>query len=170
MTDIQQTADTMNWEVDKKKLPETLNVLTILTFIGCGVFGLFSLWGFTQAQNNLNKVLEMQNNMDNIPDFAKRMMGPHAVEMAQKAYDNRLPILLLTLVSYALCVYGAAQMRGRKKQGFYIYLLGELALPIVTSAIFLGVTALSGGFTILIGWGIIAIFIILYATQLKHLS
>jgi hypothetical protein len=170
MTDIQQTADTMNWEVDKKKLPETLNVLTILTFIGCGLGALGSIWSFIKAQSSLDKIMEMQNNMDKVPDFLKKMVGPRALEMAQKSYDNRLPILVLALVGYALCTYGALQMRERKKLGFSIYLLGELVVPIASVIIFIGSDALFGSSPIIVGWLIISIFIILYATQLKHLS
>lgn len=168
MADLQQTKDNINWEVDKDKLPETLNVLTILTFVGCGLQLLFSFVGYARAQANLDTIVAAENN-ENTPSFAKKLMGPHALEIAQNSLENRLPILILTLVSCALCIYGAIQMRARKKQGFYMYLIGELVLPIITSAIFLGVAAMTG-MGALFGFLIVAVFLILYASQLKHLS
>jgi FtsH-binding integral membrane protein len=168
MADLQQTKDNINWEVDKDKLPETLNVLTILTFVGCGLQLLFSFVGYARAQASLDTIVAAENN-ENTPSFAKKLMGPHALEIAQNSLENRLPILILTLVSCALCIYGAIQMRARKKQGFYIYLIGELVLPIITSAIFLGVAAMTGMGAIF-GFAIVAVFLILYAAQLKHLS
>jgi hypothetical protein len=168
MTDIQQTGDTMNWEVDKKKLPETLNVLTILTFIGCGVGLLSSLWSFVGAQRSYDTMLQAQGNLENAPDFAKKLAGPEMLEMLRKTLENRTPILLLGLVGYALCLYGAIQMRAKKKQGFGIYVIGEL-LPVAGALIFIGFGVLTG-FTLGFAFLIPAVFIILYATQLKHLS
>ncbi len=168
MTDIQQTADTMNWEVDKKKLPETLNVLTILTFIGCGLGALGSIWGFFSAQRTYDATLQVQGNLENAPDFAKKLMGPDVLEMLRRTLENRMPILLLGLVGYGLCLYGAIQMRARKKAGFGIYVIGEL-LPVAASLIFIGIGLLSA-FTLGLTFAIPAVFIILYATQLKHLS
>jgi hypothetical protein len=168
MADIQQTADSINWEVDKKKIPETLNVLTILTFIGCGLGFLSSLWSFFSAQKSYDAMLQAQGNLENAPDFAKKLAGPEMLEMLRKTLENRIPILLLGVVGYALCLYGAIQMRARKKQGFGIYVIGEL-LPVAGALIFIGFGILTG-FTLAFAFLIPALFIILYATQLKHLS
>jgi hypothetical protein len=168
MADLQQSKDQLNWEVDKDRLPDTLNVLTILTFVGCGLQLLFSFVGYAGAQGSLEKIAAAESN-ENTPSFAKKLMGPHALEIAQSSLDNRLPILILTLVSCALCIYGAVQMRARKKQGYYIYAIGELVLPVITSAIFLGVAAMTGMGAIF-GFLIVAVFLILYGSQLKHLS
>lgn len=168
MTDIQQTADVLNWDDKQKKLPEMLNVLTILTFVGCGVFTLSSIWSYMTAQRSYDAIVQMQGQMDNAPEFAKKLMGPHMMEIAQKTLENRLPILLLSLISYGLCLYGAIQMRARKKLGFSIYVIGEL-LPVAASLIFIGV-GMYAGFTMAFGLLIPAVFIILYATQLKYLS
>ncbi len=152
---------------EPKKIPDMLNVLTILTFVGSGIGFCSSIWGFFKAQDSYDKMVEAQSKLDSMPDFAKKMMGPEMLEMTRKALDNRTPILILALLSYALCVYGAIQMRQLKKPGFTIYLVGEL-LPIVAGAIFIGV-GLFGGFAI-VGYLIYAVFIILYATQLKYLK
>jgi hypothetical protein len=168
MADIQQTADVLNWDKDEKKVPEMLNVLTILTYIGCGLGVLSSLWSYIKATENYNKVLENQSKMENAPDFAKSLMGPHPLELAQKTLDNRMPILLLTMVSYGLCLYGAMQMRKRKKIGYSVYVIGEI-LPIAALFIFIGI-GLYGGFALAMILLFPILFIILYSTQLKHLS
>jgi hypothetical protein len=152
---------------EPKKIPDMLNVLTILTFVGSGVFSLSSIWSFFKAQDSYDKMVEAQSKLDSMPDFAKKFMGPEMVEMTRRALDNRTPILILSLLSYALCIYGAIQMRHFKKSGFTIYLVGEL-LPIVAGAIFIGM-GFGGGFAIA-GYLIYAVFIILYATQLKYLK
>jgi hypothetical protein len=169
MAELQQTTEPINWEVDKKKLPEMINVLTILTFVGCAVFALFSLYGFVNAQKSYDTLVQMQDKLDNAPDFVKKLTGPNAVENARKAWDNRLPILLLSLAGYVLCTYGAMQMRALKKLGFSIYLIGELVLPLVSTVIFLGFGSVSG-FAAAFGLLFPVLFIILYATQLKKLA
>jgi hypothetical protein len=167
MTDTNTKPDQLNW-VEPKKLPDMLNVLTILTFIGSGLAVLISLYGFVKAPQTYSEMVKMQDKMDQVPAFVKKMMGADPVGAALKALDNRTPLLLLSLVAYGLCIYGAIQMRNYKKIGFSIYVLGEL-LPLVTSALFLGTASLSGTgviFSLLLS----LVFIILYATQLKNLS
>ena len=79
-----------------------------------------------------------------------------------------MPLLLLSLVGYALCLYGANQMRQRKKMGFSLYVIGEI-VPVVALFIFIGTGAMMG-VTLVTSLIFPAVFIILYATQLKHLS
>jgi hypothetical protein len=168
MTESNPTVDTLDWDEKGKKLPDMLNVLTILTFIGCGLGLISSIWSFSSAQKGYDAAVDMQSKLDNLPDYAKRMMGPDPVAMARKSLENRMPILLLTLVAVALCLYGAIQMRKKKKAGFSLYLIGEV-LPIITTFIFLGFGLLSG-FTLTLAFFFPVLFIILYATQLKHLA
>ncbi|MDP4148869.1 MAG: hypothetical protein Q8927_21085 [Bacteroidota bacterium] len=171
MTDIQQkqpAGNAANWDPEKKKVPETLNVLTILTYIGCGLGLIFSVYGFFTAQATYELMLQKQGSLDNLPDFAKKMMGPEMLEMYHKMFENRIPILLLALIGYVLCFYGATQMRQRKKMGFSLYVIGEI-VPVVALFIFIGTGAMIG-VTLVTSLIIPAVFIILYATQLKHLS
>ena len=91
----------------------------------------------------------------------------HFEEMVTRAYENRLPILILSLVAIGLSLYGVLQMRKLKKQGFLFYVIGEL-LPFLTGAFFIGTFTLSGTFAV-VGYVIAAIFIILYASHRKNL-
>ena len=166
------TPDVLTFDENiKPKLPTGLNVLTILSFIGCAFQLLGSLWSFFTAKKSydgLDKLTE-QMNSENMPGWVKSMMGDpeKMVKMITKAYENRIPIVLLSLVATALCFYGAMQMRKLKKQGFTLYTIGEL-LPFLTQILFIGTFALSG-FAMYFAVGIAALFILLYFTQRKYL-
>ncbi|RYY70337.1 MAG: hypothetical protein EOO13_06860 [Chitinophagaceae bacterium] len=172
MSDQNTTVDSLNMnEFDKPKLPTGLNVLTILTFIGCALQLLGVVFGFMGAKKNLDEKDSMMAKMTSgeMPSFMKSMMPDmkHYEEMVTKSYENRIPILALGLIAVFLCFYGALQMRKLKKQGYLLYVVGEL-LPLVSSALFLGAFAFSGvGFAI--GAGIMLLFILLYTMQRKHL-
>lgn len=66
-----------NLDFEKEKLPSGLNILTILSFIGCGIGFLGSFWGIYSAKSNFDKKEEVlkQMNDPNMPSFAKKMMG-----------------------------------------------------------------------------------------------
>lgn len=172
MSDNYNTNDSLTVnEYEQTPLPTGLNVLTILTIIGC-VIGLgFSILGFVNAKSSYDKkeqVLEQMKSADT-PKFLKSMMGDPAnfEQTVIKGYENRIPILILSLVALALCFVGAMQMRKRKKQGYLLYVIGEL-IPFVTMAFFIGFFALSG-FTFIFSLVIAAVFILLYTMQKKHL-
>lgn len=164
--------DTLRYDdFDKPKLPSTLNVLTILTFIGSAFQLIGGIFGFINAKKTYDerdKVME-QMSSGKMPSWMKSIMPDkeNFVEMVTKNYENRIPIFVLTLLAAILCIVGAIQMRKLKKQGFTIYLIGEL-LPFLTTAFFIGMFAFSGmGF--MFGVGLTVLFIILYITQRKHL-
>ena len=103
------------------------------------------------------------------PAFARNMMGdPKDYEMLMtKSLENRIPILIISLVSIALCFYGALQMRKLNKQGYLLYIIGEL-LPFAITIFFLGAFAMKG-FGFYFSIGIALLFILLYTSQRKHL-
>ncbi len=155
----------------KSKLPSGLNVLTILTFIGCTLQLLTAIWSYSKAQSNFDgreKLLE-QMSSGTMPSWAKSLMGDpnNMIAMITKSYENRLPILLMTLAAAALCFMGALQMRKLKKQGFLVYAIGEL-LPFLTLILFIGTFSFSGfGFYLSAGFALL--FIFLYSLQRKNL-
>jgi len=166
MTDMSQNFDLPS--DNKPSVPTGINVLTILTFIGCGLGFIGAIWQFFGAKRNLDKMEEMINSgkYDEMPAILKKMMSPAALEVARKSYENRVPVTLISLVALVLCLVGAIQMRSLKKQGYFLYVIGEL-LPFVGMLIFVGVASLSG-------FGIIAViialvFVLLYTGQRKHL-
>lgn len=165
-------ADVLHFdEQNKPKLPSGLNVLTILSFIGCALQLLGSLWGFFTAQKSYDGIdkLQAQMNSDSMPGWLKSLMGDpeNMIETIRKSYENRIPIVLLSLVAVALCFYGALQMRQLKKQGFMLYTIGEL-LPFLIQLLFIGAFVFTG-VGMIIGIAIALLFIFLYSTQRKHL-
>jgi hypothetical protein len=168
MADINQTSNTANFLEEPQKLPSMLNVLTILTFIASGLGIISGCYSFFAASSNYDKAVQTQDKMEQMPDWVKSMTGPNMVEAAHRQLENRLPIMLLTIVASALCLYGAIQMRKYKKNGFSIYIIGDL-LSFVTMGLFIGFGYIST-FALVFSIVITALFIGLYATQLKYLK
>ena len=151
-----------------KGLPGMLNVLTILTFIGCGIAYISSIISFFSASNYEKDMAEMEELQDNMGDNElgnSVMQG--AVDMMQKSYDYRYIILLSGLLFTTLCLIGALQMRKLKKSGYTLYVIGEIA-PIVIMGALIGFS-LVGGLTILMSLVFAVVFVILYTTQRKYL-
>lgn len=158
-------------EFDRPQQPSGLNIVSILTIIGC-VFQFFgSLWSFYSAKKTYETKDEILAKMNSgeMPAFMKTMMGDmtHFEEMVTNGYNNRLPILIFSLVATMLCFVGVMQMRKLKKQGYLLYVIGEL-LPFVSMLIFIGTFALAG-FGFYIGLAIAALFIYLYTTYKKYM-
>ncbi len=170
-TDFNQQDALTTHDFDKPVLPSGLNVLTILTFIGCALQLVGAFFTFVNAQKTFeqkDKIIAQMNSGE-MPAFAKALMGDpaHFEELVTKSFENRLPILIITLVALALCFVGALQMRKLKKQGYLLYLIGQL-LPFLSMALFIGLFSMSGvGF--MVGAGITLIFIVLYTTYRKNL-
>ncbi|MBZ5859194.1 hypothetical protein [Flavihumibacter profundi] len=156
------------FEKEEHKLPSLLNVLTILTFIGCGLELIFGTLNIINGRKNLDKLEELQSSgqLDQMPSFLKKFAGPEALENARLAYENRIPLFVIMLAGMVLCLFGAIQMRKLQKNGYYLWLIGEL-LPTVGSIILVGI-----GFAGNAGWMLLfpLLFIILYSTQVKYLK
>lgn len=169
---MENTQDVLNFnENSKPPLPTGLNVLTILTFVWSAIQLLSSLWSFISAKKSyegLDKLTE-QLNSDNMPGWLKSMLGDpeNMIKMITRSYENRIPIVLMSVVAVALCFYGALQMRQLKKQGFLFYTIGEL-LPFLTQFLFIGAFAFSGVMMYFF-IALAILFIFLYAMQRKHL-
>jgi general stress protein CsbA len=167
MTDFNQVQDQLNLEEkDMKTLPQMLNVLTILTYIGsalqlCG--GLFTYFTIGASYKVYENMGETGNAADN--PFGKIMSA--ASETVKKQYENRTIIMILTVVCALACFYGAMQMRQRKMMGYNIYVAGELINPVVN--MFLIGFGGFGAFGV-IGLIFPILFVILYTTQRKYLT
>lgn len=146
-----------------------LNLLTILTFIGCGLSYLNVLYGFYKSWNYVGQVAELEEAQDKMGGdnemAAKVLEG--AVEMLAKTHEYRYILLLSGLLFTTLCLVGALQMRKLKKSGYLLYTLGEIA-PILLTALLIGFTFV-GSLTLGIMGVIAIVFVILYTTQRKYL-
>jgi uncharacterized membrane protein (DUF2068 family) len=159
--------DVLNFDANiKPKLPTGLNVLTILTFVGCAWELYSDVKNFLGGKKALEELEKAQDKLAEAPAWAKKFAGPEVQEMMQQALNNKTPLLIIGLIAVGLCFYGALQMRKLKKEGYFLWLLGEL-LPFIGSAIF--IPAFYN--TIFIYFSFIpVIFIILYTMQRKYLT
>ena len=170
MTETYATNDGLD-DFQRDPLPSGLNVLTILTFVGCVISLFASVSGFLRAKTAFetkDDIIEKLNS-GKTPTWVKGFMPDmeHFGELVTKSYENRIPILILGLISIGLCFVGALQMRKRKKQGFMLYVIGEV-LPFLTSAIFIGLFSLTGGVAYFT-FAVAGLFILMYAGQRKYL-
>lgn len=172
MAETNSTQDSLAMhDFQKPVLPTGLNVLTILTIIGCAFQLYSSVTGFMGAKKNYETREEViaKMNSPEMPGFFKGMM-PKAEQMEEiftKSYENRIPILITGLIAIGLCFFGALQMRKLKKQGFILYSIGQL-LPFVSGILFIGTAAFSGSIAVVMS-AISLLFLVLYFFQRKHL-
>jgi hypothetical protein len=165
MTDTSQSTI---FPTEKKQLPTGLNVLTILTFIGCALGAIsipLSKW-----------LLEFSLKMTNKPEVMEQMTDKQLTDIEKakltfEAFNNNfVPLVLVSLLGVGLCFYGALRMRKLKKEGFPIYVIGQI-VPIIGGIIFLGFSQqFSNVWSYVIGLGLPLIFILLYASFLKHMG
>ncbi|MEO5893387.1 MAG: hypothetical protein ABIQ31_24255 [Ferruginibacter sp.] len=153
---------------EKPKLPSALNALTILTFIGCGLGLLWSLFlpvfnKFMLGMMEKAKASGSEMSSKQLEDMEK---GRAVMELAQA---NLVPLMVIGLIGIALCIWGAVWMRKRRKDGFWIYTAGEI-MPVIGSFIIMGTAQFTGAFSVILAVGLPIIFVILYALQLKHLT
>ena len=153
-------------EAIKPKLPTGLNVLTILTFIGCAWELYSNVKNFFGGKKALEEIEKAQEKLAEAPAWARKLAGPEVQEMMLQSLNNKVPLLIIGLIAVALCVYGALQMRKLKKEGYFLWLVGEI-LPFIGSVIF--IPALFN--TMFIYFSIFPLlFIVLYTFQRKHLT
>jgi hypothetical protein len=153
-----------------KRLPGMLNVLTILTFIGCGLsyLGLIvSIFTNANFEKQKAQMEDLQDQMGETGGLAGDIMKG-SMDVAQKTYDNRHILLVSGLLFTTMCLIGALQMRKLKKSGYPIYVIGELA-PIIISGALIGFSSLIGSATLILTSVFAILFVILYTTQRKHL-
>ncbi len=159
---MNEIKDTLQFDdMHPPPLPSLLNVLTILTFIGC------ALAAFSLSMNyfqDCDKALASLENLPELGGFFDKLMNMSKLSIAVMC-ENKWLILLSSAVGVALCVFGAMQMRQLKRQGLIIYLIGEFLAPIVVFILSLSIIP----WLALTGFVIPIVMAILYATQNKYL-
>ena len=147
----------------KPAVPNGINVLSILSFIGSGFqilggIAAYLIIPFSAKSVPETRGLEKSRELKPFSGFLK-----WSADATLKQYEYRLPILIVTIITALICIYGVLQMRKLKKQGFAIYSSAELALPLFT-AVVIDLWSSIFGFVIAI------VFIILFGLQRKHLT
>lgn len=151
----------------KEKLPEMLNVITIMT-LG------YSSMIFISSTINLfigkQFIEEIQTTLADNSQEIEKIENPFLLQLFNTGMDalDNFPILnLITLSVAVISITAAFLMRKLKKNGFFIYVLAtfiEIGGPIyiLGAGISAGIVIAGSVFSIL--------FIILYGVNLKHLK
>jgi len=168
MTDTTSTSDKLEFSEDgKAKIPSGLNVLTILTFVGCGIGILFSL--LTPVINKFFLGMMEKAQTSGTDLTAKQLedmeKGKAVIELTQA---NMVPLMAVGIIGIVLCLAGAIMMRKLKKDGYLLYVGGEL-MPVIGNFIILGTAQFTGVTSIIMGVGLPLLFVVLYTLQRKHL-
>jgi hypothetical protein len=153
--------ETLNANLEAGKRPGFLTVLCILTFIGAGLGILGGIWNLVSLPSqieSLKSIAEMtrgfggslsgdvQSQIDSLEKFGMASAG-------------------LSLVGSLLCLFGAIKMWKLSKNGFYIYVGGQI-LAIVGVFLIMGTSWLAGP----LGMIFPIAFIVMYGLNLKHLK
>lgn len=149
-------------------LPTGLNILTILTFIGCAVFGLFTLLSpiiYKFFLGIMDKAVSSGKELTE-KELADMAAGRAAIELASA---NLVPGIIVSMIGIMLCLVGALWMRKFKKDGYWLYVAGQL-IPVIGGFFLFGSKQYTGIGSYIIGIGIPLIFILLYTLQRKYLT
>lgn len=163
------TKDLLEYDDQGKAImPTGLNVLTILTFIGCSIFGLFTLFTPMIYKFSLNMIDKAKSSGQELSEkqLAEMEKNRAAIELGMQ---NMVPIMIIGLLGIILCFVGALWMRKFKKDGYWLYVAGELA-PIIASVLIVGTAQFTSIWSVLLGVGIPIIFVLLYTMQKKYLT
>ena len=145
-----------------------LKVITVLTIIWSVILAGLGVLGYVNAKKNYEELKKLMSSgdLEKAPAWAKRFMNEESLEFSRKMLENKMPILIISLAGAALCLYGALEMRKLRKQGYILWLAGEL-LPIIGMFFLVGGGYFSGFNAI--GLVFPLIFIILYTVYRKDL-
>lgn len=152
---------------EQPAIPSGLKVLTVLTFIGCGV-GALLLFAIRPLYSFLLKMIEQAESSGK--EFSAKELDDmrKGKEAMNNVLANLTPILITGFIGIILCFIGALWMRKLKKDGFWLYTAGEL-MPSIASIVILGTSQLQGGMAIFMSLILPVLFVVLYAFQRKHL-
>jgi len=161
----QQNKDQENPLIKNLKRPDFLTVLCILSFVGIGIVVFSSiinfLWNLNFASNSIFRGYEF-NTVVNEPNMIY-------------LFHMKKILLIVKLISALVCLGGVLLMWNLKKIGYFIYTIGEISPTIVFTILFWNTT--NNPFSSFIYWinsfvmAIAAVaFIIMYSSQLKHMS
>lgn len=151
---LNNTAEQTAPSLPQEGLPGILGVLTILTMIGSVTSVIGSLFTTLGC-----KVLMMEEVTDK--------MKPSELAFLTATCEHKNILILGAVLGGVLCFTGAVMMRQLKKQGFLFYVTGQI-LPSILSLIVMADLMFADSKS-WIGYGIMGLFIGLYATQRKHL-
>lgn len=155
-------------EFEKPKLTKTLNILTILTIIGSAFFLISVL--LTPTCSGFSKKMMAKAAESGQEISAKDMENIRKANVKLEIIErNMVPYLAVNILGAGLCLLGAVLMRKLKKDGYWLYIAGQI-LPWVGNLLILGAGYFSGEMaTTMVMVMITLLFIVLYTMQRKNL-
>lgn len=159
--------DSLSLQQEKPVLPTGLNVLTILTFIGSGLGIIFSvayplIINFSKSMMDKATASGQEMSSKQLADIEK---SRHAMGLVQA---NMTPIIITGVIGCVLCIAGAVMMRKLKKDGYWLYVAGEL-LPLIAGFVLMGTAQFTGVTSYIFALGLPLVFIVLYTLQRKYI-
>ncbi len=145
------------------KRPQILTILCILSFIGNIFYFIWSIWRY----------LSIIKSEEFIKSITTSKNETHGIisEMEQSllnAYENAVPNLIIGLFCASICFYGVLLVWRLKRNGFFIYSVGEI-IPAIAS-FFLDGDGLIGSTGTVLLLLLSVIWIVMYAINFKNLK
>jgi hypothetical protein len=155
----------MEQQISNQKRPDFLTVLCILSFVGVGIVAFSSIINFLLNLNSTSNSIFHGSEFDTVVNEPNMMYLFHMKKI----------LLIVKLISALICLGGVLLMWNLKKIGYFIYTIAEISPTVVFTILFWNITI--NPFSSFIYWinsfvmAIAAVaFIIMYSTQLKHMS
>ncbi len=145
-------------------LPQFLNVLTILTFIGSGLTFVMAIYNLLTVEQQRQQIAETKALLGNSPIF----MGTDIMKSAELALEHNTSLQGSAILASLACLVGAYMMRKLQKNGFYLYIAGCVVATIVPILI-MG-AGFMGGLPVIIGLIFTMAFVIMYGVNAKYLK
>ena len=84
----------------ENKPSSLLSTSTILSIIGSAIAMISAVTAYANAEANYEKIQKMVNDKDvaKAPEFVKSFFNENALLMAQKAVENKVPIMIISLI------------------------------------------------------------------------
>ena len=174
---MEQSESTIHLDEGAKKLPKNLKTLGILSLIMGGLMILGSLLNIQKYYFPTES--DLQQKQETMEQMSK--LSPESVDAIMVMEEGKGIDGIIGLITQIVSVIGVVLMLKLKKNGFYIYIAGEV-LPYILNIAVKGVSgmaaisALGGpmkmigiiGFVLMIILDIV--FIVLYSKQTKYMS
>ena len=156
--------------------PEFLTILCVLTFIGSGIMILSGINNYREAE--LATALMREQMQKSKAEVRTKNTSKEGAELAESMINKALDVTnpqktkqysIANIIGNAITLVGAMLMFSLRKNGFWVYLAGTLALVAAPIFIFGSGNFLSYGMSAV--FGIIGlVFVILYSRNLKYMS
>lgn len=160
---LMDVADELADSKPKSKRSTFLTVLCILSFIGIG-YGIISSAISYFTFDTIMESFEMgMDQMEQAEEEANSAFLSGMLEMAEASMEHGKTLNLVTFIANLICLIGVLRMWKLRRNGFYIYAVGELAPGIVTGL-------LLGWIAGILGLILAVVMVALYAVNLKEMN